>query len=77
MTEQNKPLTKILPRHHYSRDPLDILIDKENAVENRIRGCKGCVHLSFDASTDKIITSCARGRKVGRKGKCTVFRESE
>lgn len=25
-------LTKTLPRHHYSRDPLDILIDKENAT---------------------------------------------
>lgn len=66
----------ILPSHKYG-DPLDILIAKENAVENRIRGCKGCAHLSFDASTEKIITACARGRKVGRKGKCTVYRESE
>lgn len=73
----SKPLTKILPRHHYSRDPLEILIAKENAVENRIRGCKGCVHLSFDASSEKIITACARGRKVGRKGKCSIYRESE
>lgn len=77
MSEKLTQLTKILPRHHYSRDPLDILIAKENAIENRIKGCKGCKHLSFDASGDKIITACARGRKVGRKGKCTLFREND
>lgn len=75
--EQQRPLTKIMPRHHYSRDPLDILIDKENAIENRVRSCRGCAHLSFDASGAKIITACARGRKVGRKGKCTLYRETE
>ena len=73
----SEPLTKILPRHHYSRDPLDILIDKENAVENRIKGCKGCVHLNYDASGEKIITSCSRGRKVGRKGRCSIYKETE
>lgn len=72
-----QPLAKILPRHHYGRDPLSILIDKENAIENRVRNCKGCRHLSFDASGAKIIAVCARGRKVGRKGKCSIFKEAE
>lgn len=67
---------KVLPAHHYG-DPLQVLINKENAVENRIRGCKGCKHLTFDASGDRIITSCDRGRKVGRKGKCSIYKESE
>lgn len=66
----------ILPAHKY-RDPLEVLIAKENSVENRIKGCKGCAHLNFDASGDRIITSCSRGRKVGRKGKCTIYREAE
>ena len=66
----------ILPAHKY-RDPLQVLIAKENAVENRIKGCKGCKHLNFDASGDRIITSCDRGRKVGRKGKCAQYREAE
>lgn len=66
----------VLPSHKYG-DPLQVLINKENAVENRIKGCKGCAHLSFDASGDRIITSCDRGRKVGRKGKCSIYRESE
>jgi len=67
---------KALPARAY-RDPLEVLIGKENAVENRIAGCKGCKHLSFDASGEKIYTSCGRGRKVGRKGKCTLYREME
>jgi hypothetical protein len=56
----------ILPAKHYG-DPLQVLIAKENAIESRIKGCKGCGHLVFDAS----------GRKVGRKGKCSLWRESE
>lgn len=56
----------VLPAHKY-RDPLDVLIAKENAIENRIKGCKGCRHLTYDASGDRIITSCDRSRKVGRK----------
>lgn len=77
MTDKQEPLTKILPRHHYSRDPLDILIAKENAIENRLKGCKGCKHLTFDASGERIFASCDRGKKVGRKGKCSIWRESE
>lgn len=56
----------VLPSHKYG-DPLQVLINKENAVENRIRGCKGCKHLTFDASGDRILTACNRGKKVGRK----------
>ena len=56
----------VLPSHKYG-DPLQVLINKENAVENRIKGCAGCKHLSYDASGNRIITSCDRSRKVGRK----------
>lgn len=66
----------ILPAHKY-RDPLQVLIDKENAIENKLKGCKGCARLSFDASGDRIYATCDRGRKVGRKGKCSLFKESE
>lgn len=66
----------VLPAHQYG-DPLQVLIAKENAVENRIKGCKGCARLNFDASGTQIITSCDLGRKVGRKGKCTMWKESE
>lgn len=66
----------ILPAHKYG-NPLQVLINKENAIENRLKGCKGCKHLSYDASGEKIYATCDRGRKVGRKGKCTLYRESE
>jgi hypothetical protein len=66
----------ILPSHKYG-DPLQILISKENAVENRIKGCNGCKHLSFDASGERIYATCDRGRKVGRKGKCSIYKETE
>lgn len=66
----------ILPAHKY-RDPLEVLISKENAIENRLKGCKGCARLSFDASGDRIYATCSFGKKVGRKGKCTNFKESE
>lgn len=77
MTDKFAQLTKTLPRHHYSRDPLDILLDKERAIENRLKGCKGCRHLNFDASGDRIYATCSRDRKVGRNGKCTLYLEVE
>lgn len=55
----------VLPAHKYG-DPLRVLIAKENAVENRIKGCKGCAHLSYDASGERIFATCDRSRKVGR-----------
>jgi hypothetical protein len=66
----------VLPAHKYG-DPLQVLINKENAVENKLKGCKGCTHVTFDASGDRIYATCDRGRKVGRKGKCSIYRESE
>lgn len=66
----------ILPAHKY-RDPLEVLISKENAIENRLKGCKDCARLNFDASGDRIYATCSFGKKVGRKGKCTNFKESE
>lgn len=65
-----------LPAHKY-RDPLEVLISKENAIENRLKGCKGCARLNFDASGDRSYATCSFGKKVGRKGKCTNFKESE
>lgn len=64
----------VLPSYKYG-NPLQVLINKESAIENRIRDWRGCKHLSFDASGDKVYASCARGRKVGRKGKCVMFKE--
>lgn len=69
-------MTQILPAGQY-RDPLIVLVDKESAIENRVRGCKGCRHLQFDASGAKIIANCEFGRKVGRKGKCSLWKETE
>ena len=66
-----------IPTRYYRMNPEQILIEKENAIENRLKGCKGCSHLNFDASGDRIIAACSRGRKVGRKGKCTLYREVE
>ena len=65
-----------LPSYKYG-DPLHVLIAKESAVESRIGKCKGCKHLTFDASGDRIFASCDRARKVGRKGKCSIRKESE
>jgi hypothetical protein len=70
-------MSHALPAHHYSRNPRDILIAKENSIENRLKGCKGCRYLTFDASGERIYATCDRGRKVGRKGKCTKFKENE
>lgn len=62
----------VLPAHKY-RDPLQVLIGKENAVENRLKGCKGCSRIILDASGDRIITACTRGLKVGRKDVTKCF----
>lgn len=70
-------MSSTTPTRWYGRDPLQILIEKENAIEKRLKGCKGCRHLNFDASGDRIYATCDRGRKVGRKGKCTQYREVE
>lgn len=56
----------VLPANQYA-DPLQVLIGKENAIEKYLKGCRGCVHLSFDASGEKFYASCNRNLKVGRK----------
>ena len=67
----------ILPSRMY-HDPLEILIRKESAIDNRIRDCRGCARLSFDASGERIIASCELRLKVGRRvEKCSMYREGE
>lgn len=77
MSEKTTPLVRILPARFYGRDPALILEEKEMAIARRVGGCKGCCRLNFDASGDRIIANCSRGLKVGRKGKCTKFKETE
>jgi len=65
-----------LPSRMYG-DPLDVLIRKESAIDNRIRDCRGCSRLSFDASGERIIATCELRLKVGRRvEKCTMYREN-
>lgn len=59
------------------RDPCLVLIDKEEAITRRVRRCAGCAHLLLDASTERIHAQCGRDRKVGRKGKCTHYKDKE
>ena len=68
---------KALPRYMYG-DPLTVLINKESAIENRVRDCRGCCRLSFDASGERIIAVCELKLKVGRRiQKCSMYRESQ
>ncbi len=67
----------ILPSRMYG-DPLEVLIRKESAIDNRIRDCRGCVRLSYDASGERIIAVCELRLKVGRRvEKCSMYRESQ
>lgn len=50
-------------RHLYSRDPLDILIEKEASI------CKGCKHRTEWMVFGKPMEGCAKGRKK-RNSKC-------
>ena len=60
------------------RDPLDVLLRKESAIENRIKDCRGCSRLSFDASGERIIAVCELNLKVGRRvEKCSMYKESQ
>ena len=64
------------------RDPLQVLIDKENAIENRLKGCKGCSHLSWDASGEDYrqlrsrVESGAQGPLSEIQGTAIVSEES-
>ena len=64
-----------LPSYKYG-NPETVLIAKENAIENRLKGCKGCARIIFDASGHRIITACTRGLKVGRKDVSKCFEQS-
>lgn len=52
-----------LPSHHYSRDPLDILISAESAT---CKGCKQWVKFIVCGETKML---CEKGRKK-RNSKC-------
>lgn len=59
-------------------DPAIVYERKEVAIENRIRDCRGCSRLSFDASGERIIAVCELKLKVGRRvEKCVNFREMD
>ena len=55
----------VLPSHHYNRDPLEILIEKEAST------CKGCANDKSEMVFGKVLFSCAikRNRK---NSKCYV-----
>ena len=66
-----------LPSYMYG-DPAKVYEAKESAIDNRIRDCRGCSSLSFDASGERIIATYELRLKVGRKvEKCSMYRESE
>ena len=68
---------KALPRYMYG-DPAIVYERKESAIDNRIRDCRGCTRLSFDASGERIIAVCELKLKVGRRvEKCSMYRESQ
>ena len=65
-----------LPSYMYG-DPAKVYEAKESAIENRIRDCRGCSRLSFDASSERILAVCELKLKVGRRvEKCSMYRES-
>ena len=65
-----------LPSYMYG-DPAKVYEAKESAIENRIRDCRGCSRLSFDASSERILAVCELRLKVGRRvEKCSMYRES-
>lgn len=57
----------ILPAHEYSRDPLEILIDRERHETP----CKGCRHDDTQTVFGKKVPGCAIGRRRPN-GKCYV-----
>ena len=66
-----------LPSYMYG-DPAKVYEAKESAIENRIRDCRGCSRLSFDASSERILAVCELRLKVGRRvEKCSMHRESQ
>ena len=67
---------KALPGYMYG-DPAKVYEAKESAIDNRIRDCRGCSRLSFDASSERILAVCELKLKVGRRvEKCSMYREN-
>lgn len=58
-----------LPASHYSRDPLDILLERES------RSCKGCAHLDTMVILGEQALICNKAKKPTRK--CSQYRERE
>lgn len=56
-------------QREYSRDPLDILIEREE------RTCKGCSYEKTERVFDVKIKICAKGRRYGKK--CSNYKERE
>ena len=68
---------KALPGYMYG-DPAKVYEAKEAAIDNRIRDCRGCARLSYDASGERIIAVCDLRLKVVRRvEKCSMYRESQ
>ena len=68
---------KALPGYMYG-DPAKVYEAKETAIDNRIRDCRGCARLSYDASGERIIAVCDLRLKVVRRvEKCSMYRESQ
>lgn len=65
MTDRPKSLSNTLPSSHYSRDPLDILIERERHETPR----KGCAHDLGHMVFGKRVHDCAKGQKK-RNDKC-------
>lgn len=58
-------MTNVLPSREYSRDPLEILIERER----RETPCKGCKHDNGQMVFGKRVHDCAKGR-TKRNSKC-------
>ena len=69
--------TVTLPSYMYG-DPAKVYERKQSAIDNRIRDCRGCTRLSFDASGERIIAVCELKLKGGRRvEKCSMYKESQ
>lgn len=56
-------MTNVLPSREYSRDPLDIILERE------AKTCKGCKHADSLMVFGKTYEACNKGRKK-RNAKC-------
>jgi hypothetical protein len=61
-------------RGDFSRDPLDILIEREEARINlEKRTCKGCKHIGWVEIGEKRVTICNIRNKFDNR-KCTAYK---